>query len=263
MHPILFEFAGITIHTYGFLIAVGFLLSVQLIRRLSIRSGIDPQKMADFSFWFLLVAFGGARLLFVVTRWDYFSADPLAIFKVWEGGLVFFGGLITGLPFIFWYFSRNKISVWKAVDILAPGAAIAHAFGRVGCFAAGCCYGKPTDSFLGLKFDSPLVDRALQGIPLHPTQLYESTALLILTGGLLYLFKRKSFDGQVGVAYLMSYSVIRSIIEMFRGDLVRGFVIDGVLSTSQFISIFVFATGLALMIYRLRNLPPSPKGRRG
>ncbi len=139
------------------------------------------------------------------------------------------------------------------IDVLSPGLVIAHAFGRVGCLSAGCCYGRPTDVPWAIKLNSELVDDAFRNVPLHPTQIYESLSLFILYGGLLYISKEKKFDGQVGLTYFMLYPIIRSIIEIYRGDSVRGFVIEGILSTSQFISIVIFAIALMMLLYRLKQ----------
>ncbi len=255
MHPLLVNIGPIPIHTYGFLIAIGFLVSIYVIKRLAIRSGMDVERILDLTFWSLIVGFAGARLLFVITRFSYFAAEPASIFKVWEGGLVFFGGPLAVVPFAAWYLRKYRLSFWRVSDVVIPGLVIAHAFGRLGCLSAGCCYGAPTGSSFGIRLYSDLVEKHLHGILLHPTQLYEFTALLILFGGLIYLFKRKTFDGQVGLTYFMIYPLIRSFIEIFRGDLIRGFVIEGVLSTSQFISIVIFLAALAGFVFRLRELP--------
>ncbi|MBU6374724.1 MAG: prolipoprotein diacylglyceryl transferase [Bdellovibrionales bacterium] len=254
MFPLLFQIGPFPVHTYGLMIAIGFFVSVSMIRRLSQQSGLDPQKMADFAFWFLLVGFIGARSLFVITRWSDFAADPLAIFKIWEGGLVFFGGPLLAVPFGIWMVHRSKISGWKGIDIFLPPIAIAHAFGRLGCLAAGCCYGRPTDLPWAVRLNSELVDKAHRGVALHPVQLYEAVALTLLFAGLLWLFPRKKFDGQVGLSYLLAYPIVRSIIEEFRGDSVRGFVIDGFLSTSQFISLVIFLVALIALIWRVREV---------
>jgi phosphatidylglycerol:prolipoprotein diacylglycerol transferase len=254
MHPLLFNLGPIPIHTYGFLIAVGFLVCVYVIRKLSERAGLDAERNLDLTFWLLLVGFLGARVLFIITRLSYFAADPMDIFKVWEGGLVFFGGPLACVPFMAWYVRKYKLPTWKTADAMIPGLVIAHMFGRFGCLAAGCCYGKPTGHEWGIRLYSELVEREFQGVPLHPTQLYEASALGILFLGLLYVFKHKRFDGQVVLTYFMAYPVIRSIVEIFRGDLIRGFVIDDVLSTSQFISILVFLGATAVLIHRLRQI---------
>jgi phosphatidylglycerol:prolipoprotein diacylglycerol transferase len=242
------------IHTYGFLIAIGFLVAVWCIRNLATRSGLDVERVLDLTFWSLLVGFAGARFLFILTQLSTFAESPLDIFKIWQGGLVFFGGPLAVIPFVAWYVRKYQLSLWKVMDAMIPGLAIAHAFGRLGCIAAGCCYGRPTGGEWGFRFYSGLVDAHLRGVPLHPTQLYESIALLALFFGLLWVFRRKVFDGQVVLTYFIVYPIIRSIIEIFRGDIVRGFVIEGVLSTSQFISALVFVCASAVLAYRLRQL---------
>ena len=257
MHPILFElnlgFAKIPLHTYGLMIAIGFLIAVYTVRQLARKSEINPDLVSDLGFWLLMYGFVGARALFIITRWDYFMQNPTDMFRVWEGGLVFFGGLLSATAYALFFFKKHKLSPWKMIDVLSPPVVVAHAFGRLGCLGAGCCYGRPTSEPWGIKLVSDLVDPTLRNIPLHPTQLYESASLFILFAGMLYIFKNRRFYGQVGLTYFMIYPIIRSIIEIFRGDSIRGFVIDDVLSTSQFISSLVFAGALWLLLYRLKQ----------
>lgn len=254
MHPILLNLGPIPIHTYGFLIAVGFLVALQVIKRLASKEKLPIEKTLDLAFWGLAVGFVGARLLFILTRLDTFIADPISIFKVWEGGLVFFGGPILAVPFVVWYIRKHKLNLWKTIDVFAPALVIAHAFGRLGCFSAGCCYGRPTGNNWGVKFYSDLVEKEFQGINLHPTQLYESFSLLILFFGLLWIQRHKKFDGQTALSYFMVYPIIRSIVEIFRGDILRGFIIEPYLSTSQFISLLVFIGASVALFYRLKKI---------
>jgi phosphatidylglycerol:prolipoprotein diacylglycerol transferase len=255
MHPILVNLGPLPIHTYGFMIAVGFLSSVAVIKRLALRSQLDVDRVLDLTFMCLLIGILGARTLFIITRFSYYISNPLDIFKIWEGGLVFLGGPLAVFPFLIWYVKKHKLPIWKTMDVLAPGLVIGHALGRFGCLAAGCCYGKPTgSSWYGVRLYSELVERQFQGVLLHPTQLYEAGALFILLFGLLVVFKYKKFDGEVALTYLLSYPIIRSIIEVYRGDLIRGFVIDGILSTSQFISILVFIAALVTLVLRLKQV---------
>jgi phosphatidylglycerol:prolipoprotein diacylglycerol transferase len=252
MHPLLFNIGSLPIHTYGFLIAIGFLCAVLVIRKLCMMSGLDVEKTLDFTFWLLLVGFIGARILFIITKWDSFMENPSDMYRVWEGGLVFLGGPIACVPFAYWYMKRNRLPFWRTGDVLIPGLTINHMWGRFGCLSAGCCYGKPTGTSYGIKLYSDLVDRDLQGINLHPTQLYEAGSLFILFLGLLWVFKHKKFDGQVVLTYFIAYPIIRSIIEIFRGDLIRGFVIDGILSTSQFLSLIIFVVASCVLMWRLK-----------
>ncbi len=257
MHPTLLELRlgswTLPLHSYGLMIAIGFLFGISVVKKLSVRNSMDPEKIADLSFWLLLTGFLGARALFIITRIDYFLSNPLEMVKVWEGGLVFFGGLITATAYAFWFFRKHRLNVWKMIDVLSPGVVVAHAFGRIGCLAAGCCYGRPTGQPWGIRLESELVEASLRGVPLHPTQIYESSALFVLFAGLMYVSRNKRFDGQVGLTYFMLYPIIRSIIEVFRGDTVRGFVIDGWLSTSQFISILVFVAAGVMLNLRMRQ----------
>ena len=261
MHPILAQLGPIPIHTYGFLIATGFIIAVQIMQRLAAKNGIDPEKMQDLIFGGLLIGFLGARLVFIMTRFSYFMENPLDMFKVWEGGLVFYGGPLATTPFIVWFTRKHKFPFWKTLDIIGPGITIAHAFGRLGCLAAGCCYGKPTNANWGVVLNSELVDPSSRGIHLHPTQLYESASLFVLFVVLMLMFKRKKFDGQIALIYFMSYPIIRSIIEVYRGDSIRGFIIGDWLSTSQFISVLVFIAAFAVLVWRLKVVNAAPVGK--
>ena len=258
MHPLLFEISlfGMVVpfHTYGLMIAIGFLLGIATVRKLSQKSGMNADDNADLAFWLLVYGFLGSRILFIITRLSYFLDHPADMFKVWEGGLVFFGGLILSTAYAFYHFRKHKLNPWRMIDVLSPGLVIAHAFGRLGCFAAGCCYGRATDLPWGVSLQSELIDDSLRGIPIHPVQLYEFSALLILYFGLLRVFKSKKMDGQVGLTYFMTYPLIRSVVETYRGDSIRGFVVDGILSTSQFISILVFGAALAVLLLRRKSL---------
>lgn len=251
MHPILFNIGPLPIHSYGALIATGFLASVWLIKRLSIRAGLNTDRVLDLVFWAFLVGFAGARLTYVVTMWSQFENDLLGVFKVWEGGLVFYGGPLAVVPFAIWYIRRHRLPVWKVMDVLAPGLVTGHIFGRIGCLGAGCCYGRPTDVPWAIKLNSELVETSLRNVPLHPTQIYESGSLAILLAGLLWINKHKRFDGQVVLSYFMAYAVIRSVIEVYRGDSDRGYLIGDLISTSQGISIVAFIIAAVFLVRRL------------
>lgn len=244
MYPTLIEIAGFPIHTYGVLIALGFVLCVWIAKKEAIRLGLPAQKIVDAGFWSLLVGMVGARLLYVITRWDYFKLAPIEIFYVWEGGLVFYGGPLAVIPFFIWYAKKNRIPIFKLMDLGAISLPFAHAFGRLGCLSTGCCHGRPTGGEWGVKLYSELVEPHLRGVYLHPTQLYESLSLFLLSGFLYAIHRRKKFDGQIFSLYLVIYPVIRFIIEFFRGDSIRGFVLGTSISTSQFLSVFLLIGGI-------------------
>ncbi|MCM2322248.1 MAG: prolipoprotein diacylglyceryl transferase [Oligoflexia bacterium] len=257
MHPLLLKLGSVPIHTYGVLVALGFLGGLLLNRQLARRSGIDPDQMVDLSFWGMLVGFVGARLLFVLTRLGEFANDPLGIFRVWEGGFVFWGGPIGVFFFCLWYLRKLRLPFWKIADIGVCGLVVGHILGRFGCVAAGCCHGKPTGTDFGIRFYTGLVEPQLRGVLLHPVQLYEAGALTVLLAGLLWVFRRKTVDGQVFLTYATVYPVLRSVLEEFRGDSIRGFVIDGLLSTSQFVSLLVFLAALTALVVRVRRAEAS------
>ena len=251
MYPVLLQLGPLTIHTYGFMVALGFISVVAVLRRLAPREGMNGDTVADLVFWCLLVGMLGARVLYFITQPEILARDPLAFFKLWEGGLVFFGGPLLAIPFLVFYTKKKGLPIWLTLDLMAVGTALAHMFGRLGCFGAGCCYGKLIESIFGVKFYSPLVDQAFRGIPLHPTQLYEATSVFILFLGLVWVLRNRKFDGQAALTYLIAYPVIRAIIEEFRGDLDRGTVLGGMLSTSQGISILVLVAAVGTWIYRV------------
>lgn len=264
MHPVLFEIFGFPIHVYGLLIASGFLLAMNLARRQSAREGEDPEQIADLAFLALVAGLIGARIVFIFTKIDEYAANPLEVVMFWRGGLVFYGGFIGAALFVVYFCRKHRLDYFKIVDILIPSLAMAHAFGRFGCLAAGCCFGKPTELPWGIVFPVNSMTHSQQvsdglvavhdhPLPVHPTQLYEAGAEIALFAILLFFRTRKRFHGQLFLAWLASYSVIRSLIEILRGDTERGLYYG--LSTSQWISLAVAITAVTLfVVLRKRRL---------
>ncbi|MDI6890116.1 MAG: prolipoprotein diacylglyceryl transferase [Thermodesulfovibrionales bacterium] len=261
MHPVLFKIGPLTIHTYGVLVASGFLLGLGLAVRRARKEGIPSDKIVDLGFYILLSAIIGSRLFFILMNAGYYLKNPLEILKIWEGGLVFYGGLILAIPTAVWYVKKNTLGVWNTADLFAPSIAIGHAMGRIGCFFAGCCYGKPSE---GLPWAVTFTDSqslAMTGVPLHPTQLYESMGEFISFLLLVILRKYKSFNGQLFLTYILLYSVLRFIVEFYRGDVDRGFITSQ-LSLAQGISILMFLVAVAgLVILRQRKVRLRRKGK--
>jgi len=263
MHPVLIHFnfpqwlpllggLPVNIYTYGVLVATGFLSGIWLITWRASKEGIDPDKMLDLCFWFLITSILGARLLYVIVDYKSFLNRPMDLFAIWKGGLVFYGGFIAGLLTIYYYARRYHLSFLKLIDIIVPSLALGQALGRLGCFAAGCCYGKATNVPWAVIFKHP-AGLAPRYVQIHPTQLYESGALFLVFIFLSWFFKRRKFDGQISAYYLLIYAVIRSVIEIFRGDTIRGFLIPGWISTSQAISMVMFGIGVWFLIKRNRS----------
>jgi len=278
MHPVLFSFdffglkaEPISLHTYGLLIATGFLFAIVLSKRQAEREDEDPERIVDLGFYVLLAGLIGARIVFILTKLDEYVRDPLAVVMFWRGGLVWYGGFIGAAGFVWYYCKKHRLNYWKFADLTIPYVAMAHAFGRLGCVAAGCCFGQPTDQPWGIVF--PVGSPAQQAhqsagaigygdlaLPIHPTQLYEAGAEMMMFWILIAVRRHKSFHGQLMLIWLACYPVIRSIIEMFRGDSERGIYI---ISTSQWISIGVAA--FAIWVYfhlrkQRRNAPSLENG---
>ena len=251
MYPILIEFGFFKIFTYGLLVATGFLVAILLASSRAEKEGLDSQKVLDVCFYVMVSALLGARLLYVIVEYRYFLDSPLEIFKFWKGGLVFYGGLILGVLISLWYLKRNQMPMWKTADLLAPSIALGQSIGRWGCFFAGCCYGKKTDVAWGITFTDPR-SLAHLDIPLHPTQVYLSLNAVFIFMFLMWLSKRKVFDGQILWSYGILYSIGRFLIEYFRGD-DRGFPVEQVLSTSQFVGVFIFILSAFMLSTLYRN----------
>lgn len=254
MFPVLLEIGGQKIYSYGFFIAVGYIAALLTGRYLAKHRGLDPGPFMDLAFLAIVSGVIGARLFFVITSLPDYLARPGELFNFWSGGLVFYGGFILAtvacLAFGYW----KKMPIWLSTDIVVTSVALAHAFGRIGCFAAGCCHGSTCPYPWGMVNLSSFVSPALKDVPLHPVQLYESFALFMLSGLLIYLVRRKKLpDGQPALIYLCGYAAIRFVMEFFRGDDERGFVLGGWLSTSQAIGLALFCLGGGLFIRRFRS----------
>ncbi len=245
MHPILLHIGSFSLYTYGFFIAVGLLSAIWVSQKIGKPQQVRPQIISDIYFIILLSGIVGGRLLYVMINFKSYSTSLIDIFKIWNGGLVFFGGFITAVIAAAVYLKYKKIEIWKTADIIAPGVALAHAFGRIGCFFAGCCYGKECDLPIAVKFTHPQSLAPLD-VYLHPTQLYSVGSNLTLFCILLFLMKRKKFDGMVFLSYIMLYALFRSIIEFFRGDFRGDFIFDFI-SMSQGIGFVVFIVAFILL----------------
>jgi phosphatidylglycerol:prolipoprotein diacylglycerol transferase len=250
MYPVLFHIGPLTLHTYGLLVACGILLGSQIAVFLAFRDGLEKRKAEEILYPLLtyLVIGGliGGRVFYVLAQWQDFSGDLLSVVKIWQGGLVSYGGLIgAALGFFIWH-RKNLSPPWKKVlDWIAPSLAFGHAVGRLGCFFAGCCYGLPTNRIWGVVFSDPEC-LAPHRIPLHPTQIYEFLFLAVLGTFLLRRFfaVRRSpllSEGLIFSEYLILYSSGRFLIEFFRAD-PRTFLY---MTQGQNMSLLILLAGLA------------------
>lgn len=247
MHPIAFKLGNITVHWYGILLALGFVAGLWTATRRAPRDGIKPEKISDAVIWIMIGSILGARALYVVTYWrDAFAGQPWwEVFMIHRGGLVYYGGLIGASLATILYSRLQKLPLWKVADIFAPSVALGYVFGRIGCLMNGCCYGRECSLPWAIKFPpgSKPDSGPPAGVPLHPTQIYDSLLNLALYVGLAWLYRRKKFDGQVFAVYLMCYAVTRSIVEAFRGDYSASHRHGG-LTPAHLVSIGIFATGV-------------------
>ena len=260
MYPELFNIGPITVYSYGVLLAASYLLGLRLAMSRAKARGLDASRVLDLGIYIIIAALIGAKLLLVVVDFDQFRRSPAELLTVLRSGGVFYGGLILAVVVAFWYIYRHRLPFWTTCDVFAPGIALGHVTGRLGCLAAGCCYGKPTDMPWGITFTNPLAASNVGtplGMPLHPTQLYEAGAeLLILVFLLATERKGRQFPGRTFWLYMLLYAVSRYIIEIYRGD-PRG-VVFGVLSTSQFISVVLAPLSIIMLIWLSRTSPETP-----
>ena len=246
--------------------ALGLIVGLYVVFRLSRQQGLDPDKMWNLGGIAIFSGIVGAKLLMILVDFGYYSQHPGEIFSLGtlQAGGVFSGGLVFAILCCWWYLRVNRIPFLRAADVFAPGIAIGHAFGRVGCFAAGCCYGKETDVPWSVVFTNPnsQVDPGLLGVHLHPTQLYEMVVELINFAILYWLVKRKTFEGQVVGLYMVLYGVARFFLEFLRGDPGRGEVF-GIMTGTQLIAIgLVIAGGVLWMLrFPLLNRPVAAEAK--
>lgn len=280
MFPDLFKipFLNFTLNSYGLLLAIAFITGLFVMSQLAKRDGLPQERMYDLGLWVLASSLVGSKLLMVVTEWEvYYRDHPGQIFSLdfFRSGGVFYGGFIGALLASVIAIRIYKLPWWRTADAFAPGIAIGQAIGRIGCFSAGCCWGKPTTSAIGVQFKER--GHEITGVPtivahlsdpiqrevwagklggllaplhLHPVQLYEAGATLVIFLMLLWLFGRRSFYGQVMLAYALLYSVARFTLEFWRDD-PRGEIFS--LSTSQFIAVILLVVSLIAYIWRTRS----------
>jgi len=259
MFPRLFTIGdSVTLHTYGLMMASALLVGIYVSSRFARRAGLDPGMVWNLGVYMALAGLLGSKLLLVLSVWssdsgnarEFFSLNTLFAGGVWYGGLL----LATTLCGVYaWW---NRVSFTALGDVYSPGVAAGYALGRLGCFAAGCCWGKPTEAAWAVTFTDPYSARVVGvplGIPLHPTQLYSAAASALIFLLLMLLWRRRTFTGQIFTAYMMLYAVARFTIEFYRGDPRGDYFFDGALSQAQTICIALFLVAGLLGFYQRRH----------
>ncbi|MBM3771876.1 MAG: prolipoprotein diacylglyceryl transferase [Acidimicrobiia bacterium] len=277
MYPRLITTPFYTLHTFGVLLAAAYLTALWWLVRTGRREGYHPDALTSLGFWAIVGAIVGAKALMVVRNASDYLAHPgellSASFLTSAGD--FYGGFIGGVVGALLFFVLNRsLSFWPLADLCAPAIALGQGIGRIGCLMAGDDYGSPTSLPWAVTFTDPdaaAIGGAPLNVPLHPVQLYESLFCLALFGVLVRLARRKTFDGQILIAYSVMYAIGRFLIEYLRGDIDRGFVFGTLFSTSQFIAIVVFILAIAVLPGRrhagvrpapVAATPSRPSGRR-
>jgi len=238
----LFSIGRFTINGYGVMIYIGFLAAYLVSAYRARKKGLSPDHVFNLAIWVIVTGLVGAKLLYYLTTIDEIIENPKLLLDI-SNGFVVYGGIIGGFLGGYVYSRKHRLDFLKYVDLIMPSVALAQGFGRIGCFLAGCCYGKETQGAFAIVFHESKY--APNHIPLLPTQLISSAFNFLHFSVLLGLSGRMKRDGETGAMYLIIYSLGRFVIEFFRGDLIRGTV--GVLTTSQFISLFTAAAGAALL----------------
>ncbi len=257
MYPILFTIplgpVSIPIPGYGMMLAIGFSVALFFVARQARKEGLNPDHFLNVSTYIILVALIGSRLFHVfIEEPSYYFSHPAEIPKIWKGGYAFYGGMIPSAFVIWWYFKKYKIPILKSMDIFSPYLALGEVFGRLGCFLAGCCHGTVCAfdlfpvSYTATNPDS--FSRPL-GVALYATQIWQAAANFLIFLILIWIRKRKRFDGQLLASYFFLYPIFRIMIEIFRGDDIRGFVIPDIISIPQFVSALIMIIGAILWRY--------------
>jgi phosphatidylglycerol:prolipoprotein diacylglycerol transferase len=259
MHPILFEFGGVTIYSYGVLLAAAYLLGLQFALMRARTRSLEPQRVMDLGIWIIISALAGAKLLLFAVNFKQFSGNPRELLALARSGGVFYGGLIAGVAVALWYMRRHRMPLWTTTDVFAPGIALGHIVGRLGCLMAGCCFGRPAAVPWAITFRDPAAAANVGtplGVPLHPTQLYEAGAEALILLVLLALERRgRPFPGRTFWTYMLLYGASRFFIEFYRGDN-RGMVFDAV-STSQFVSLILVPLSIVMLVFLGRRTDPT------
>jgi phosphatidylglycerol:prolipoprotein diacylglycerol transferase len=245
MYNELLTIGPFTVYGYGLMIAIGIIAAYVLASCRGKRDGMSKDRVLSLLIWCIVGGFFSAKLLYWITQFDEILKNPAFLLQTLGDGFVVFGGILGGILSGYLYCRSQKLEFLRYFDLMMPSVALAQGFGRIGCFLAGCCYGKETSSVLAVTFTRSAF--APNHVALIPTQIYSSLLDFANAGILLYLSRRLKKPGQIAACYMIFYSVGRFFLEFLRGDLERGTV--GILSTSQFLAILTCAGGVCLAIW--------------
>jgi phosphatidylglycerol---prolipoprotein diacylglyceryl transferase len=282
MHSLLVDLGIIRIHWYGVMMAAGFVAALANWVWLGRTRGQSAAFCSDLLFWIMVSGVLGARVAYVLEHWRQYAADPISILYIQQGGLIFYGGFVAAAIAVVCLARARRIPLVELTDFTLTAVPLAHAFGRVGCFLNGCCYGRACEAWYGVRFPalSPpwwaqqtlahtprehelamLVKQLPRSAPVHPVQLYEVAANLVIYGVLLWVYRRQRAPGWVLAAYLLLYPLARAFLETFRGDRAERLALAG-FSIGQVMSAVVFVVGVGVALALWRRPRPGPGGGR-
>jgi phosphatidylglycerol---prolipoprotein diacylglyceryl transferase len=264
MYPEIFHLSFL--HTYGVLVALAFLLGLWVAARLGKRTGLDVDALTNLGIYCALAAIVGAKVMMIIVEPRYHqNPRDIFTFDTLQAGGVFYGGLIAALGVAWWYMRKVHLPLWKTADVFAPGIALGHGIGRLGCFSAGCCWGTFCRAPWAVTFRDPVANYQVGvplNVPLHPTQLYEAFSEFAVFALLYYLFGRPHRSGTIISLYLVLYGAVRFVVEFFRVH-EQGNLLNGPLDTSQWISLVLILLGAAYLVQSPKGpkLPSAPKAK--
>lgn len=258
MFPILLHIGDFTLHTYGLLVATGFLAGIYTARSFALRFGMDGERVFNLAVYLALAAIVGAKLFLVLQDWRYYIHDPGSLLSVGflESAGIFYGGVIVALIVMTLYVHKQKLGWLNVGDAIVPGLALGHGIGRLGCFSAGCCWGKPTSLPWGVTFHNAFAHATVGvplGVPLHPTQLYEAGAEGIIFFVLWRLARHRAYVGQLTVVYLLSYGVVRFLVDFLRAYEPEAMLFHGLMTDAQLTSLGMIALAVVIAIAQARR----------
>jgi phosphatidylglycerol:prolipoprotein diacylglycerol transferase len=252
MHPEFIRLGPLDIHTYGVLLAIGCIVGLAVAARRARREGVDSERIADLGALLIVSGMVGGKLFHILFFWDDFIAGWRAEgLRSLREGFVFYGGFIVASLAGVVYARRKRLPVARLADIFAPSVALGHAFGRLGCFFNGCCFGRACTLPWAVRFPPPHV---MADIPVHPTELYEVFGNLAIFAGLSMFYRHKRFDGQIWWWYVLSYGVLRFLVDFFRGDYATHYF--GVLTIGHLIAITMIVVAAAALVLIPRRVGP-------
>lgn len=258
MHPDFLSIGPLMIHSYGVMMALGFLAGLGNWILLGRRRGHSAQFCTDLMFWVIVSGIVGSRVAYVLENWAVYAADPLSIVRVDQGGLIFYGGFVAATAAVILFARRHKMPMASLFDFVVTSVPLAHALGRIGCFLNGCCFGSCTSVAAHVQFpqhsipwysqlrDGVIDNSAACSHPVHPVQLYEAAFNFLVYGVVVWLFRRRLRPGMVTGVYLVLYAIGRFSLEFMRGDRADRLAVQQ-LSIGQFVSLFVLLAGLAVL----------------